>query len=508
LDGWLTALVRQEVISMVGESRFAGEREYTFRHGLRREAGYAMLTESDRASGHRTAGEWLEHAGEKDALTIADHFERGGDPTRAIPCLVQATKAALDGGNVDATMVLSDRALACGAKAGDRGRLMRMRGLAYTSSGDSRAAFAAFGEAMTLLPPGGTQWYHATAAAFGAGMFLGDLSLTGPILQEIASVAVTWDPSGPFGRTTWTVCNCLAAMGEVDAARSFLARAEAIGKDRSDPDPGFLALLRLTQSHFRRYFDDELGQSHDLLLEGSRLAERSGFVFAQAIALFQEVLGFGTAGDCDRAEMSHRALVTLCERLRLGILPDVSALYLAANILAAGRGHEVSSLLSGQTNQQNPVLASLARGLRANALLQVGELPAAKAEATATLEEGLVFVDATVAALLTLAMAELQSGHGEEALAFAERGLQSPFYPTTGSGLYLARAEALHALGRSDEAANAIREARDRIHRLANSLSDHDGMGDSFLTNIVYNARTLELARQWLGANNSGGGDA
>jgi serine/threonine protein kinase len=507
LDGWLTALVRQEVISGVGESRFAGEREYIFRHGLLREAGYAMLTESDRASGHRTAGEWLERAGEKDALTIADHFERGGDPIRAIRCLVEATKVALDGGNVDATIVLSDRALACGAKGADRGQLMRMRGMACFSSGDSRAAVAPLREAMTLLPPGGTQWFVAATGAFGAGWMLGDLSLTGPVLQEMASVVVTPEPSAIFGWATWTVCGSLAAMGQVNAARSFLARAEAIGTDRSDPDLGFLALLRLIQSHFRHYFDGELGPSFDLLLEGRRLAERSGFELAQVVALFQEGLRFGTVGDCDRAEMSHRALVTLCEPRRIGFYPDLSALYLASNRLAAGRGHELSSLLSGQTDQQNPVFTSFARGLRANALLQVGKLSAAKAEATATLEEGLVFVDATVAALLTLALAELQSGHGGEALAFAERGLQSPFFAATGSGLYLARAEALHALGRGDESVDAIREARDRIHRIATSLSDHEALRDSFLTNIVYNARTLELARQWLGANNSGGGD-
>jgi hypothetical protein len=504
VDGWLTALVRQEVISVIGESRFAGEREYMFRHGLLREAGYAMLTESDRALGHRSAGEWLERAGEKDALTIADHFERGGEPIRAIPCLVQATSAAHAGGNFDATMTLSDRALTCGAKGVDRGRLMQMRGLAYSSSGDPRA-FAPFREAMTLLRPGGTQWFAAAAGAFGTGVILGDLSLTGPVLQEMTSVAQTPGPSGLFGWAAWSVCSSLAVMGQGDAARSFLARAEANGRDRSDPDLGFLALLRLIQSHFRHYFDGELGQSIDLLLEGRRLAERSGSVSAQEIALWCENIAFGNCGDCDRAETSHRALVTFCEPRRGWFYRDLSALTLASSMLAAGRGHEVSDLLSG--HQQNPAFAAFARGLRANALLQVGELSAAKAEATATLEQGLVFAYATVAALLTLALAELQSGHSEQALAFAERGLQSPVYAATRSGLYLARAEALHALGRGDEAANAIREARDRIHRLATGLSADVGVRDAFLTNIVYNARTLELARQWLGARDAGGGD-
>ena len=66
------------------ESRFPGEREYTFRHGLLREAGYAMLTEADGIRGHGLAGEWLQTAGEKDALIMADHFERGGERSRAV----------------------------------------------------------------------------------------------------------------------------------------------------------------------------------------------------------------------------------------------------------------------------------------------------------------------------------------------------------------------------------------------------------------------------------------
>ncbi len=61
------------------ESRFPGSASITFRHGLLRDAAYAMLTESDRTNGHALAGEWLEAAGEKDALTLADHFERGGE---------------------------------------------------------------------------------------------------------------------------------------------------------------------------------------------------------------------------------------------------------------------------------------------------------------------------------------------------------------------------------------------------------------------------------------------
>jgi predicted ATPase len=84
VDAWLRTVVEREVFSAGRESSFPGEREYRFQHGLLRDAAYAMLTESDRKTGHRLAGAWLEAAGEKDALTMADHLERGGVTSRAV----------------------------------------------------------------------------------------------------------------------------------------------------------------------------------------------------------------------------------------------------------------------------------------------------------------------------------------------------------------------------------------------------------------------------------------
>jgi hypothetical protein len=59
----LEALVASEVLGESPDTRFPGEREYVFRHGLLRDAAYATLTEGDRALGHRLAGDWLEAAG-------------------------------------------------------------------------------------------------------------------------------------------------------------------------------------------------------------------------------------------------------------------------------------------------------------------------------------------------------------------------------------------------------------------------------------------------------------
>ncbi|HVK70372.1 MAG TPA: protein kinase, partial [Polyangium sp.] len=76
------------------ESRFSGDEEYAFRHALLREGAYALLTDDDRALGHRLAGEWLERAGESDPLVLAGHFERGGLLDRAGTMFIRGAERA------------------------------------------------------------------------------------------------------------------------------------------------------------------------------------------------------------------------------------------------------------------------------------------------------------------------------------------------------------------------------------------------------------------------------
>jgi predicted ATPase len=52
---WLDTLVAREILEPGRRERFAGERDFVFRHALLRDAAYATLTEEDRKIGHRLA---------------------------------------------------------------------------------------------------------------------------------------------------------------------------------------------------------------------------------------------------------------------------------------------------------------------------------------------------------------------------------------------------------------------------------------------------------------------
>lgn len=83
LERSVEALIQLELIEPHRRSRLADQPEYRFHHALVRDAAYALLTETDRVTGHLRAGQFLEPAGEQDSAMIAEHFERGNDPNKA-----------------------------------------------------------------------------------------------------------------------------------------------------------------------------------------------------------------------------------------------------------------------------------------------------------------------------------------------------------------------------------------------------------------------------------------
>jgi eukaryotic-like serine/threonine-protein kinase len=117
----LAQIEETEVIIRSEDSRFSGEEAYAFRHALLQEVAYATLTPEDRALGHRLAGEWLEQAGEREAGVLAEHFDRGEDPERALIWYHRAGEQALLGGDLNAALAWSVRGLAAGAEGTVRG---------------------------------------------------------------------------------------------------------------------------------------------------------------------------------------------------------------------------------------------------------------------------------------------------------------------------------------------------------------------------------------------------
>ena len=174
LRSCLDNLVNREFIVRRVESRFPDVEEYAFRHSFVREAAYAMLTDNDRALGHRLAGTWLEQLGEQEAVALARHFERGGVLVRAAAFYEQAARQALEANDFATSIERADRAVACGAVGELLGAVRRIQAEAYSWRGEYAAAERCNEEAMQLLPRDHPLWFRAASLATEMAFVRGD----------------------------------------------------------------------------------------------------------------------------------------------------------------------------------------------------------------------------------------------------------------------------------------------------------------------------------------------
>ena len=102
-----------------------------------------MLTDEDRALGHRLAGAWLEQAGRGDAMALAEHFRRGGEPARAVRWYERAAAQALRANDLAAAIERAELGMASGAAGEAAGQLRLIQAEAHVWRGELDAARAA-----------------------------------------------------------------------------------------------------------------------------------------------------------------------------------------------------------------------------------------------------------------------------------------------------------------------------------------------------------------------------
>jgi hypothetical protein len=107
----LRGLAAAEMLVEQARSRFAGTREFAFKHALMHEVAYASLGEPLLRDCHARAGRWLAGVGEDDAV-VARHLELGGRPEDAAAFVEKAARRALATHALGEAVTLAERALA------------------------------------------------------------------------------------------------------------------------------------------------------------------------------------------------------------------------------------------------------------------------------------------------------------------------------------------------------------------------------------------------------------
>ncbi len=497
----LDDLCRREMIVRRPEPRFPGEEEYAFAHEIVREAAYATLPDGDRALAHGLTGAWLERMGEPDPLTLAEHFDRGGDAGSAIEWYARATENALASSDMAAALARADRALALGATGVHRGVLLTLRAKALQWSARIDESGRVAAEAMALLPVGSPMWYRAS------GTFVGSTSEK-TIAERVAlgelllGLTPTEDAIGAHVRTSALSSWFLLRCGHHDLARRLL---DGLARWERRVPASDAARAAETRAVFA-WYDGDLDAALEHSGRSVELFDQAGEVLAglnhRAILAYELIL----LGRYREAETLLRWVVVRAEQL--GALYITNAARHTLGLACARLG----LLDEGLELESHAIIEAEAAGARREALtartflseiLRLrGDTEGAIGEARAVIEVAAeVAPELHAYGLACLARALLAAGRPAEALeasrtAMGVRHRGIPLFDDAMMTVLLAHAEALHAAGDLAGARTQVLEARAIVERFAARIVDPERRR-CFLENVPENASIVALAHSW-----------
>jgi tetratricopeptide (TPR) repeat protein len=496
---WLDVLVSHELIGIVSNGRVSEEIEYVFRHAIVREAAYAMLTEADRALGHRLAGEWLEGVGRADPMVLAEHFDRGGEPARAVPWYRRAAEQALDANDLGAAFDRAERGLACAASDDDFGELHRVAAEAYLWRGELALAEERGLLAAGYFAEGSPSWHRAiTQVSLAAGK-LGAYDRVEAWAARVGGASATLE-----ARAAQLACLCqgvsfLVFAGRHDAADRVMAGIDRIADLPPAPEARVAALLLQA-----RAIRDSATGNPGACLEGfeAALAAFDALDDRRNAAVMRSNVGFMRAemGDFEGAEAALRSAHAAA--LRMG-LHDVaiSALQNLGYVLAhRGRLDEARQIEQRVVDTfcrlGDVRMEGMARTYLAAIAYLAGDLEASEREARAAAGVLTIAPPRRIVALAQLARTLMARGRLDASLVAAREAhatLERLGAVEEGeSFVRLVHAEALLAAGSASEAAAAVASARARLLARADRIEDPIRR-ERFLANVPDNARTLAL---------------
>jgi len=505
----LEALVDRELLIRRPDTRFPGTEELAFRHALLREGANAMLTETDRIRGHRLAAEWLERQGESEPMVLAQHYDRGREPAQAGRFYFQAAARAVQTGDLEAAIERARRALAHGLPDAERSVLFGILAEVHCWRGEWEAGARWGEEGMRLAAPGSHPWALAITAKMAIALREGRIDTLTELFHLFHTVEPSRDAVIAIVSAINFGCFFLSNVGRFALLERSVQRIAAIVEPIAVREPVARGWMHMSHVSIEpwAYEDPWAGLQH-------AEAARASFLEASHrpnTRLAQMMMGMNLwlLGALERAERELRGSVedgafygpSASRHLSclVGTLADRGSL---------DEAYEVASrMIEAWQAQGLRVQESQARAILAHVLFRRGEFAAAEREARVTLER-LIFLSVDkVAAMATLAAALLAQGRAAEALAVAAEAMTRyaalGAFGFRGASARLIHAEALEATGDHAGACRALSTARERLRVQAAKIGDLT-VRRGFLEDLPENARTLALARQWIGEEDEG----
>jgi tetratricopeptide (TPR) repeat protein len=495
LDQWLDILVQKEVLF---SRQAADSKELVFRHALLQEAAYDMLTVDDRVLGHRLAGEYLEASGEREAILLVEHYERGAERAKAAHWCRYAAEQALDANDLGAVIERVERGEQLGAKGED---LVTLR-VVEAQARFWRAQYAEAENAARAALSGaqGRLKYAAIRELVSA---LGHAAKFDEVEEWVRRVEDL--PAEPSMAAARLECLLRAAAylvpgGRVPTAERIATEAERSAsadlslRARIEDLRGKLAIVAGQQGIALRWFRLSIKSLESLgdTRAATSMTTNVGFTLCDLGALEEAEAELSTAlENATRMDLRPVVVVALANialiRAYCGRLKEAEEAAEKALALAVEQGDQrfrgaIEGYLSLIAHLNGDELAAEARAREA--VITLARVPPLLPSARAA-----------------LARALLGQGRVHEALAEAEaahRQIETDGPPEDGEALVrLTLARCLFAGGELEQAKAIARRAADRLQERAQLVDDTD-LRAAFLHRIPDHQSTLDLVQPYL----------
>ena len=330
LDALLADLQAREVLVRDGAALM-------FRHDTIREAAYGMLLDDDRRLAHRSAGLWLEAQHERDALTVAQHLEAGGEPARAALWYRYAAERALEAGDPRAVIDRAARGLECGAVDHERGALLLLACVAHDWLGETAATERCAIAALDSAREGSSTWLRASAELAVVAGRQGNHHLLVGVARDLTR-ARAGEARRDRAIALAIVASELLLVGHVDQARRLLERVEELD-DAWSTDP-VAAAWRLRARGIAALIAGDSVAALAVMIDSTRQMEQVGARRDLASGLvnigFLEVL----VGRFADAEVTLRRALALSDELGAVRITTVATQNLALAVYYRGNAAE------------------------------------------------------------------------------------------------------------------------------------------------------------------------
>jgi tetratricopeptide (TPR) repeat protein len=491
---WLEILVAKEILYSL---RSGQNDEFKFRQALHYETAYALLSPEHRVIGHRLAGEFLENSAIKDAIVLAQHFERGQVPERAVHWLCIAADEALETDDLAAAQERVDWGVRLGATGDNLAAL-------HIIESELRFWKADYVEAERLAWLG----QKSTDPIFKLRATNALIEALGPQAQYPAIEALVQEleahPGQGETRFPWLLCILnatayLSAAGDFRRAHSTLALLNHEADELPPLLRGRAEMLRSNVAHI----EGRLVESMQCLRRAAEHFEEMGNLREASVAQANLGCDLGNLGLLSEAEQILMTVVASAEKRELnyligGCLSNLCLLnaYQGRYSEAREYGHRafVFTREKGDQCYQGLTLIYLSNTeLLANEYSLSENYGRQATQMLAEVPSLLPFAQAM------LARALLGQGRQAEASALAESAqtqLDNLGALNDGEGIVrLAYVECLLAAGRQDEAKGALENALHGLREKAKVIEE-PSWRQAFATQIPEHYRLIELAKR------------